>query len=116
LCAIDVTAFANATYVAALSTENLNVVICRFSRAHSKESADQGITRLDYLEKTCLAMNICAHKNGLLVGNLPADESNKEKLKTALKNISQFVLSARTTLQLANFATALKEKSMFWLY
>jgi hypothetical protein len=108
LCAIDVSAHANATYVAALSSENLNVVVCRFSKAHSK---DQGVARLDLLEKSCLPLNIEAFgENKLLVGHLALSEESKVKMKESLKVISKFILSSRVNLQLAHLAQHIKDK------
>jgi hypothetical protein len=108
LCAIDVSAYSNATYVAALSSENLNLVVCRFSKAHSK---DQGVSRLDSLEKSCLPLNIEAFgENKLLVGHLLMSEENKSRIKDPLKAVSQFVLSSRINLQLAHLAQSIKDK------
>lgn len=99
-------ASSSSTFVAALSTENLNVVVCRFSKTHSQNAVD----RLDYLEKCCLPMRIDAFNDKLLVGNLSSSESNKNQLKESLKIVSRFLLSARTSLQLGQLAQLIKDK------
>lgn len=115
LCAIDVSAYENATYVVALSSENLNVVVCRFSKAHSKDT-DQGVSRLDLLEKSCLPLNIEAFgENKLLVGHLASLDENRTKMKDSLGAVSQFVLSSRLNLQLAHLAQSIKDKGKLFL-
>lgn len=110
LCAIDVSAHADFTYAVAVSSETLNVVVCCFSKTHAKE-ADQGVTRLDQLEKCCLPLNIEAFdENNLLVGHLPLSNESKTQMKESLKTVSQFILSSRVNLQLARLAQNIKDK------